>query len=136
MQRRYLLSSTLVRKVGREGSHAEVNGREKNTMTRISKIYVVSSMLAALALSANAAIAKGGSHGGGSSAGSAVTGTTNSAGKAKFNEFTIKKKQPTRHLQNSFRMRLKEHTIRKLQLYRERPGAEKVVQATTIPKSR
>jgi type VI secretion system secreted protein Hcp len=68
-------------------------------MTRISKIYVVSSMLAALALSANAAIAKGGNHGGGSSAGNAVTGTTNTskqtagtgAGKAKFNEFTIKK---------------------------------------------
>ena len=70
-------------------------------MTRISKIYVVSSMLAALALSANAAIAKGGNHGGGSSAGNAVTGSTNTskqtvksgagAGKAKFNEFTIKK---------------------------------------------
>jgi hypothetical protein len=94
LQRRYLLSSTLVSKAGREGSYAEVNGRENNTMTRISKIYVVSSMLAALALSANAAIAKGGSHGGGSSAGNAVTRTTNTstgAGKAKFNEFTVKK---------------------------------------------
>jgi hypothetical protein len=71
-------------------------------MTRISKLYVVSSMLAALALSANGAVAKGGNHGGGSSAGNTVaTGTPKTskqtaksgtgAGKAKFNEFTIKK---------------------------------------------
>jgi type VI secretion system secreted protein Hcp len=54
--------------------------------------------LTVLALFANAAIA-GGNHAGGSSAGPAVTGTTNTlnatsgagAGKAKFNEFTIKK---------------------------------------------
>lgn len=50
-------------------------------MTRISILYVVSSMLAALALSANGAIAKdGGNHGGGSD-----------AGKTKFNELAIKK---------------------------------------------
>jgi hypothetical protein len=98
MQRRSLLSSTLVNKAGREGSYAEVNGREKNTMTRISTLCVVSSTLTVLALFANAAIA-GGNHAGGSSAGPAVTGTTNTlnatsgagAGKAKFNEFTIKK---------------------------------------------
>ena len=50
-------------------------------MARISILYVVSSMLAALALSANGAIAKdGGNHGGGSD-----------AGKTKFNELAIKK---------------------------------------------
>jgi type VI protein secretion system component Hcp len=57
-----------------------VNAKE-NVMTRISILYVVSSMLAALALSANGAIAKGGgNHGGGSD-----------AGKTKVNEISIKK---------------------------------------------
>jgi hypothetical protein len=57
-----------------------VNAKE-SIMARISILYVVSSMLAALALSANGAIAKGGgSHGGGSD-----------AGKTKSNELAIKK---------------------------------------------
>jgi hypothetical protein len=53
-------------------------------MTRISTFCVVSSMLGALALSANAASAAGshGSGGGGGGAGKAVTGTTSMVRKA------------------------------------------------------
>jgi Type VI secretion system effector, Hcp len=76
----------------------EANAKE-NTMTRISKIYVVSSMLAALAFSANTA-----------SAGTVTVHTPTppipkvnvqpatggaGAGKIKFNEFTIKKTNDT-----------------------------------------
>ena len=117
-------------------------------MTRISKIYVVSSMLAALALSANAAIAKGGNHGGGSSAGNAVTGTTNT-GKAKFNEFTVKKTTDSAS-PKLFKNAVKGTHYKKVTIVSRKAGgpppggqeaarlmtkAKKVVQ-TTIPKRR
>jgi hypothetical protein len=148
MQRRSLLSSTLVNKAGREGSYAEVNGREKNTMTRISTLCVVSSTLTVLALFANAV-----NHAGGSSAGPAVTGTTNTlnatsgagAGKAKFNEFTIKKTTDSAS-PNLFKSTAKGTHYKQGKIVTRKAGgppqaarlmtkAEKVVRAT-YPKSR